>query len=230
MRYGVIGAGAVALTAGAFVAWRYAAAPSAEQQFAMLERYCTECHNPAELAGGLSLEQIDRSDIHAQAEIWEKVVRKLRGGLMPPPGGPRPEAQQIQQFVAFMEARIDSAAVGAPSLGAVPLHRLNRKEYANAVRDLLALEIDAATLLPQDDKSAGFDNIADALQVSPAFIEQYVTAARMIADRALGDAGSAPESQTYKNPIPGVGFGSTIGGGRPHQSTAYRSARATDSW
>ena len=182
----------------------------------MLDRYCTECHNPAELAGGLSLEQLDHSDIHAQAEIWEKVVRKLRGGLMPPPGGPRPEAQQIHQFVAFMEARIDAGAVGAPSLGSVPLHRLNRKEYANAVRDLLALEIDAATLLPQDDKSAGFDNIADALQVSPAFIEQYVTAARTIADRALGDASSAPESQTYKNPIPGVGFGSTIGGGRPH--------------
>ena len=134
---------------------------------------------------------------------------------MPPPGEPRPETQRIDQFVAFMEASIDRAAAGQLTPGYVPLHRLNRKEYANAVRDLLALEIDAATLLPQDDKTAGFDNIAGALQVSPSFIEQYVTAARTIADRAIGDAAAAPESQTYKNPIPGVGFGSTTGGGRP---------------
>jgi hypothetical protein len=216
MRYSVAGGSAVLAAALTVVAWRHAAAPSAQQQFAMIDRYCTECHNSAEVAGGLSLEQIDASNIHARAETWEKVVRKLRGGLMPPPGEPRPEASDIEQFVSFMESRIDAAALGTPSVGAVPLHRLNRKEYSNAVRDLLALEIDPATLLPQDDKSAGFDNVADALQVSPAFIEQYVTAARTIADRALGDAATAPESQTYKNPIPGASFGSTTGGGRPH--------------
>jgi hypothetical protein len=215
MRYGIVGGACAAVAAGAVLSWRYAATPSPEQQFAMLDAYCTECHNSAELAGGLSLDGVDQTDFHAQAEVWEKVVRKLRGGLMPPPGGPRPEAERIAQFVSFMEASIDSAAGAATNPGYVPLHRLNRKEYANAVRDLLALEIDPATLLPQDDKSAGFDNIADALQVSPAFIEQYVTAARTIADRALGDAASAPESQTYKNPLPGVSFGSTTGGGRP---------------
>ena len=213
MRYGLLGGAFAALAAGALLAWRYVATPSPEQQFAMLDSYCTECHNAAELAGGLSLEGLEPGDIHAQAEIWEKVVRKLRGGLMPPPGGPRPQAEQIAQFVSFMETSIDGTADAATSSGYVPLHRLNRKEYANAVRDLLALEIDPATLLPQDDKSAGFDNIADALQVSPAFIEQYVTAARTLADRALGDAASAPESQTYKNPLPGVSFGSTTGSG-----------------
>jgi hypothetical protein len=114
-----------------------------------------------------------------------------------------------------MEGNLDAAAATAPNPGWLPLHRLNRKEYANAVRDLLALNIDPAALLPQDDKSAGFDNIAGALQVSPSFIEQYVAAARTIADRALGDAEAAAESQTYKAPAPGVPFGSTTGGGRP---------------
>ena len=216
IHYAAAGASAAALVVGTVVAWRYAVGPSAEQQLAMIDRYCSECHNAAELAGGLSFEGLDGSSIHAQAEVWEKVVRKLRGGLMPPPGAARPDMRDITQFVRFMEASIDAEATDTPSLGSVPLHRLNRKEYANAIRDLLALEVDAATLLPQDDKSSGFDNIADALQVSPSFIEQYVTAARTIADRALGDAAAAPESHTYKNPIPGVGFGSTTGGGRPH--------------
>src|SRR5690349_5480039 len=155
MQISVAGASAAALVVGAVVAWRYAAAPSAEQQFAMIDRYCTDCHNAAELAGGLSLERLDASSIHAQAEVWEKVVRKLRGGLMPPPGAVRPEPRAIAQFVGFMETSIDATAVGTQSPGSVPLHRLNRKEYANAVRDLLALEVDASTLLPQDDKSAG---------------------------------------------------------------------------
>ncbi len=216
MHVALVGVSAVALAAAALAVWRYAIAPSTEQQLALMERYCTECHNSAEVAGGLSLEQIDISDVHAEAETWEKVVRKLRGGLVPPPGSARPAADDIAQFVSFMEARIDAASAGSPSAGVVPLHRLNRKEYANAVRDLLAIEIDPATLLPQDDKSSGFDNIAAALQVSPAFIEQYVTAARTIADRALGDAAAVAEAHTYKNPIPGVGFGSTTGGGRPH--------------
>jgi hypothetical protein len=214
MRYGVFAAAVLALLGGVYW-WQRAGTPSVEQQWAMLDRYCTECHNEAEVAGGLSLEQIDRANLQTHADVWEKVVRKLRGGLMPPPGGPRPEETQIQQFVSWMESSIDAAAANAPKRGFVPLHRLNRKEYSNAVRDLLALEVDASTLLPQDNKTAGFDNIADALQVSPAFIEQYVAAARTLADRALGDAEAAPESQTYKNPIPGVQFGSTTGGGRP---------------
>jgi hypothetical protein len=204
------------LSAGAALLWEErAAVPPAEDQWAMVQHYCTDCHNAAELAGGLSLERIDRTDIRGHAETWEKVIRKLRGGLMPPPGEPRPDAQRVEQFVSFMETKIDQSTGNAPNVGAVPLHRLNRKEYGNAVRDLFALEIDPAVLLPQDDKAAGFDNIASALQVSPAFIEQYVTAARTLADRVLGNARSSPESQTYKAPAPGVPFGSTTGGGRP---------------
>jgi hypothetical protein len=215
MRFVVPAAAVVALAAGAAFWWQRGAAPSPQEQWAMVSRYCTDCHNAAELAGGVSLEGAARSDVHAHAEVWEKVVRKLRGGLMPPPGEPRPDEQQIETFATWMETSLDESAVGAPNPGSVPLHRLNRKEYANAVKDLLALEIDAATLLPQDDKSAGFDNIASALQVSPSFIEQSVSAARTIADRALGEPNAAPESQTYKNPTPGVAFGSTSGGGRP---------------
>jgi hypothetical protein len=216
MRYSLVGAAVVAAATAGVLAWRQLSTPSAEQQWAVVDRYCSECHNAAELAGGLSFERLDRSNMHTHAEVWEKVVRKLRGGLMPPPGEPRPAEREVAQLVGFLETGVDAAAAGAPPRGYVPLHRLNRKEYANAIRDLLALEIDAASLLPQDDKSVGFDNIADALQVSPSFVEQYVAAARTIADRALGDADAAPESQTYKNPSLGVGFGSTTGGGRPH--------------
>jgi hypothetical protein len=213
--HSLIGIAAGAALVGGIYGWQRAGGPSAVEQWAMIDRYCTECHNAAEVAGGLSLEELDRSDFQAHADVWEKVVRKLRGGLMPPPGGPRPEPERIEQFATWMEASIDAAAVGAPRQGFVPLHRLNRKEYQNAIRDLLALEVDASTLLPQDNMAAGFDNVASALQVSPAFVEQYVAAARTIADRALGDATAAPESQTYKNPVPGVAFGSTTGGGRP---------------
>ena len=151
----------------------------------------------AELAGGLSFEGLDRSNVPAHAEVWEKVVRKLRGGLMPPPGGPRPGAGEIAELVTFLETSIDSAAA-TPAPGHVPLHRLNRKEYANAIRDLLALEIDAASLLPQDDKNAGFDNIAGALQVSPSFIEQYVLAARLVAVKAMGRADARPGGWTFR--------------------------------
>jgi hypothetical protein len=215
MRYAALGlAIAAAAGAGLYLTQREPAISAAEQ-WAMLDRYCTECHNGAELAGGLSLESLDHANIHSNAEVLEKVVRKLRGGLMPPPGGPRPDEQRLETFVTWMEASLDASAAESPNTGFVPLHRLNRKEYANAVRDLFALEIDPAALLPQDDKSVGFDNIAGALQVSPSFIEQYVAAARGIASRALGDANAAPGSQTYKNPTPGVSFGSTTGGGRP---------------
>jgi hypothetical protein len=215
LKFGIVSASVAAVAAGAALVARQRS-PSAEEQWAKLDRYCSECHNAAELAGGLSFESVDRANIAAHAEVWEKVVRKLRGGLMPPPGGPRPGEGEVAELAGFLETSIDAAAAGTSTPGYVPLHRLNRKEYANAIRDLLALEIDAASLLPQDDKSAGFDNVAAALQVSPAFVEQYVAAARTIADRALGDADAAPESQTYKNPNPGVPFGSTTGGGRPH--------------
>lgn len=214
VRIGFAVAAVGVLAAAAYLALE-ARAPSGDTRWALLARYCTDCHNAAEVAGGLSLEAVDRDDIGGHAEVWEKVVRKLRGGLMPPPGEPRPDKREIATFAEFLETRLDAAAAAAPNPGYVPLHRLNRKEYANAIRDLFAIEIDSATLLPQDDRAAGFDNIASALQVSPSFVEQYVAAARRVAELVLGESRAAPASQTYKNPIPGVAFGSTTGGGRP---------------
>ncbi|HEY8520585.1 MAG TPA: DUF1592 domain-containing protein [Gammaproteobacteria bacterium] len=211
LRYGVPAAIVAAVGGGALL-W-HTSRTSEEAQWAMIDTYCAECHNRAEFAGGLAFEALDRTAVHGDAEVWEKVVRKLRGGLMPPPGGPRPEPRRVDGFVRWMEAKLDAEALANPNPGWVPLHRLNRKEYANAVRDLLALEIDPETLLPQDDKSHGFDNIAEALQVSPSFIEQYVAAARTIADWAVGNANATPESHTYRAPRPGVPFGSTTGGG-----------------
>ena len=114
-------------------------------------------------------------------------MRKLRGGMMPPLGAPRPDQPAIDGFVSFLETSIDRAALARPNPGRSPLHRLNRTEYANAIRDLLALDIDATALLPADDEANGFDNIADVLKVSPSLLEQYLTASRKIASLAVGD-------------------------------------------
>ena len=131
------------------------------------------------------------------AETLEKAVRKLRGHLMPPPKEPRPDEQRLTSFVAWLENSLDAAAASQHAFPAIVPHRLNRKEYANAVRDLLALEIDPAEFLPQDEEVKHFDNIASGLQVSPSFIEQYVIAARALAVRAVGRPDARPGSQTY---------------------------------
>jgi hypothetical protein len=163
----------------------------------IIDRYCLDCHNYAEQAGELSLERIDLAEAGSHAEIMEKVVRKLRGRLMPPPGTAQPGEDEVWGLVGFLEARLDEAAHANPRSGRVALHRLNRREYANAVHDLLAVSIDAAEILPQDDTRAGFDNIAAALQVSPSFLEQYVAAARMVAVQAVGQPRPRPGSRTY---------------------------------
>ena len=169
----------------------------AEAQLQAIDRYCTDCHNNAEFTGGIALEDISAENVGANAELLEKAVRKLRGRLMPPLGEPRPDEAGYTSLVAWLEGALDAAA-GAPH-GAKPVvpHRLNRKEYAHAVRDLLALDIDATELLPQDEEVAHFDNIASGLQVSPSFIEQYVIAARTVAIQAVGRPDARPGSQTY---------------------------------
>ncbi len=121
------------------------------------------------------------------AETWEKVIRKVRAGMMPPPGMPRPDAATLEGFVGHLETSIDRAAAAKPRPGRTALHRLNRAEYANAIRDLLALDIDATALLPPDDESSGFDNIADVLTVSPSLMERYLSASWNISRMALGN-------------------------------------------
>jgi hypothetical protein len=175
-----------------------ASADGAQEKWAFLDKYCSKCHNTTDWAGGIAFESLSPDDIPADAETWEKAVRKLRGRLMPPAGNPQPEAPAVQSFVTWMEANLDEAARARHDYpGRVALHRLNRKEYANAIRDLLDVEVDPAELLPRDDARDGFDNVADALQVSPAFIDQALAAARTVAVKAVGNPNARPVGTTY---------------------------------
>jgi hypothetical protein len=175
-------------------------APAAIASVAMLNQYCVTCHNTRTKAGGLTIDPADLAQADAHAEVWEKVVRKLQTGMMPPSGSPRPSRTAMDAFVSGVQAQIDRGAATRPYAGAPALHRLNRAEYGNAVRDLLALDIDAASLLPPDDSAAGFDNIADVLGVSPALIEGYATAAAKISRLAVGDASIGLDRVTYRVP------------------------------
>jgi hypothetical protein len=153
---------------------------------ALLTTYCYTCHSTRVKAGGLALQGLDTQSVGGDAEVWEKAVRKLRGRLMPPPGSPQPEQKDIDAFVGWMEDKLDHNP-RAPRAGYVGIQRLNRTEYAAAVKELVGVEIVARDMLPQDAAVEGFDNIAAALSASPTFVEQYVEAARLIARRAIGD-------------------------------------------
>ncbi|HEV3333453.1 MAG TPA: DUF1592 domain-containing protein [Bryobacteraceae bacterium] len=173
---------------------------STASQRALLDQYCVVCHNQRAKTAGLMLDKMDLNHIADGAEVWEKVVRKLRGGMMPPVGMPRPDKPSMENFVSWLETSLDRAAAANPNPGRDPLHRLNRAEYANAIRELLALDIDVTSLLPADDEANGFDNIADVLKVSPALLEQYLGASRQIAALAVGDPAVAPVSEIYRVP------------------------------
>ncbi len=178
-----------------------AALMSAEaQQPTLLNQYCIGCHNSKLKTGGLALDKLSPDHAADHPEIWEKVIRKLRAGMMPPSGMPRPDRATLDAFRHKLEAELDRAAAANPNPGTLGLHRLNRSEYANAIRDLLALDIDVTTLLPSDDSSEGFDNIADALGVSPALLERYVSAATKISRVAVGDPAISPSTATYRAP------------------------------
>src|SRR5438552_8552535 len=165
---------------------------------AVLDKYCVTCHGDKTHTSGLSLEKADLTDTPKGAETWEKVIRKVRAGMMPPPGMPRPEKAQLDQLAGFLETSLDRAAAQKPHPGRTSMHRLNRAEYANAVRDLLGLDIDAAALLPPDDESSGFDNIADVLTVSPSLMERYLSASWNISRMAVGNLHIAPSTSTYR--------------------------------
>jgi len=185
---------------------------------ALLDRYCVTCHNEKLKTAGLTLDRMDPEHVGQNAEAWEQVVRRLRAGLMPPLGMPRPDAGTYEALTLALENRLDQAAASKPKLAAPGVHRLNRTEYANAIRNLLGLEIDPALYLPADDASYGFDNVASGLQVSPAHAEGYVTAASKISRLALGHE-TAPNRKIYharedysqEDHIDGLSFG-TRGG------------------
>lgn len=161
-------------------------ATQAAQYWPLLEQYCADCHNFEDWAGGVAFDTMLPENVPADAEVWESAVRKLRGRLMPPPGHPQPEQSSIDGFVGWMESYLDTAAHGAKA-GHVPIQRMNRTEYALAVQGLLGVEIDPADYLPTDMEVDGFDNIAAALTISPAFLDQYIGVAREVAHLAIGE-------------------------------------------
>ena len=177
----------------------------------VVETYCLECHDSAGREAGLSLENVDLSNVAAHPELFETVARKLRGRQMPPVGGPRPDTKTYDGFAAYLEQRLDEAALKSPEPGYASIHRLNRTEYGNAVRDLLALDVDASEFLPADDEGYGFDNIADVLRVSPSLLEQYLAASAKIAALAVGDPDTPAVTAVFR-PAPDLAQGVHVEG------------------
>jgi len=171
--------------------------PAPDDHWGFLDHYCSKCHNATDWAGGVAFDTLDRENIPADAEVWEHAIRKLRGQLMPPAGEPQPPQAARKSFISYMENTLDAAAAEHPNPGRVALHRLNRKEYANAVEDLLHVKVNVNDLLPEDNQSDGFDNVANVLQVTPAFLDNYVAAARTVAIQAIGDKTVRPVGTQY---------------------------------
>ena len=166
---------------------------------AVIDRYCVSCHNDRLKTAGLMLDAADIEHAGRNPAVWEKVVRKLRTGLMPPDGRPRPDAATYTSMVSYLETALDQASAAAPNPGwPAEVHRLNRAEYTNAIRDLLGLEVDGRALLPADDAGYGFDNIGDVLTVSPGLMSRYMSAAAKISRRAVGDPTMRPVMTMYK--------------------------------
>jgi mono/diheme cytochrome c family protein len=167
---------------------------------ALLDRYCTGCHNQKLKTANLALDKADVSNPPPGAETWEKVIRKVRGGLMPPAGMPRPDQASAASLVTYLETSLDRAAQAKPNPGRALIHRINRTEYGNAIRDLLGVTVDVAALLPPDAAAYGFDNIADLLGVSPVLLERYLSAAWKISALAVGDPEATTVTETYRIP------------------------------
>ena len=174
--------------------------PPASEYRMVLNNYCVGCHNERVRTAELLLDKADVENVGEGPELWEKVVKKLRTGAMPPAGLPRPDQAIYDSFATYLETELDRAAAANPNPGRPVMHRLNRVEYTNAVRDLLAVDIDGETLLPADDSRYGFDNIGDVLTVSPVLLERYLSAARKITRLAVGDPDTAPTFGTYTVP------------------------------
>jgi mono/diheme cytochrome c family protein len=198
MSRSVIGVVTVAALGGGIV-WlgTHDSTPSAEEQWPLFGQYCIDCHNRDDFTAEIAFDRMSAESIAHEPEIFEAVVRKLRGAQMPPPGALQPDWATRREWVAALEGELDAAALEKPNPGQVALHRLNRTEYANAIADLLALDVDVKALLPKDDESDGFDNVANVLKVSPSFLEQYIAAARIISEMAVGLPNAKRDSRVY---------------------------------
>jgi hypothetical protein len=163
----------------------------------MIDQYCAGCHNDRVKSGGLSWNSVDLAHPERSAEVAEKAIRKVRAGLMPPPGRPRPDSAMLKGFASYLETSIDHAAQTTPYIGRPALHRLNRTEYAASIKDLLGLDVDVSSLLPPDVMSHGFDNMADVLTTSPALLDAYVRAASKVSRLAVGDTEVQPQVVSF---------------------------------
>ena len=207
----------------------YSDAASQESQHTeTLQRHCVRCHNDRAMTGNLSLEGADPNDVSIDSEVWEKVVRKLRAGAMPPAGTARRDDAVYDELLAHLETKLDQLAEDRPDPGrTATFRRLNRTEYQNAIRDLLALEIDVTELLPRDDAAFGFDNV-NAGGLSPTLMERYLTAAQKTSRLAVGSrtpaAGSRvvvlPADRTQEDHVDGLPFGTRGGTAVPHMFPA----------
>ena len=179
--------------------WPSAAGESLDTQRTLIDRYCVTCHNKRSKTAGLGLDSFDLSQVGQHADTWEKVVRKLRSGLMPPAGRPRPDETAYRGLLSWLESELDGWAAAHPNPGRKQaLHRLNRTEYHNAIRDLLSLEVDLASMLPPDDAGYGFDNMAGSLRISQSALEQYLAVARRISRAAVGAAPHGPVVRDFR--------------------------------
>ena len=172
--------------------------PTPTPTSALINQYCVTCHNQRAKTGGLALDTLSLSNIPAGAETWEKVIRKVRGGQMPPSGMPRPTPAALDALVAHLETSIDKAALATPVLRHPSIHRLNRSEYGNAVRDLFALDVDVSALLPPDEEAYGFDNNATVLNISTSLMERYLSAAWKISSLAVASPRITPSLETFR--------------------------------
>jgi hypothetical protein len=200
----VYGAGAgVVAVAGVAVYLVTHPSPEAqlEENWSMLGSYCVDCHNAAEFTGELSFEGRRLDDVHADPAVWEKVVKKLALGAMPPRDQDQPDPETRARFLAALTGMLDAAAEAKPYAGATTVHRLNRVEYANAIRDLLGIETDLSELLPSDGGDFGFDNIAEVLTTSPFLLERYLTVALRVADMAIGNPDAVVTATPYRIPF-----------------------------
>jgi len=179
--------------AGSFERFR-----EAEERFRFIDQNCMDCHNYEDWAGSLAFDVFEPNEVADHPQIWEKVITKLQGRMMPPAGQPRPDNAQTDEFITWIEEYLDHAASTHKHVGRVGLHRLNRKEYGNAVRDLFGIQVEAAALLPSDASIHGFDNMAEALRVSPSFLDQSLSAARVVVSQAVGHPAPRAGGSTYR--------------------------------
>jgi len=161
-------------------------AASIASRKALLDQYCVNCHNEDDKVAGIAFDKMDLTRLAKDGDTWEKAIKKLKGGMMPPPGARQPDRAAALSFAAWLETSLDAASAAAPNPGSIALHRLNRAEYAASIKELFAIDIDPTTLLPPDDLSSGFDNIANVLKVSPSFLDQYINASRAVTLQAIG--------------------------------------------